>query len=502
MKRIAIYSRKSIYIEGSISIETQINMCKEYMLKKFKDCEFEIFEDEGFSGGNTNRPAFQKLLKLAELKQIDVVVCYKIDRIARNTLDFLNILEMFKENNVELISITEGFDPNTQMGKVMLTLLASFAEMERTNIQQRVKDSMFSLAQKGNWTGGTPPIGFKRGKNGGIVLENSKLILDVFNMKFDKYKNTDIIEHVKEKYNHNFVNNTLANTLRKPLYVKSSKEVSIYLKSKGYEILREENNINSYYTYKHNNKDYAIVSSDIEGLIEPDVWISVNRIMDNLLPTKVNRVSEKFWLTKTLKCKCCGKTYCGQTKHSKRKYHTKDGDIKVYDSIYEYYMCRDLLKGRLKTCENNKRINRIKLESKVEKLIYKFKNKNYFEKAYKNTVIDTTEELSELKTNLKKINKNIDNLTDKLSVLSNDASIVIINKLESLVNEKKIINDKIIKLELDSLNNPRGNSNYIYEDILKFDKDLSVDMKRILAMNIFKEIIYDYETDTFEVFFN
>ncbi|MDU5492643.1 MAG: recombinase family protein [Clostridium perfringens] len=153
MKKIAIYSRKSVYTEGSISIESQVNMCKEYMLKKIPNSTFEIFEDEGFSGGNTNRPAFKKMIKAAELKQIDIVVCYKIDRIARNTLDFLNILEMFKANNVELISITEGFDPNTQMGKVMLTLLASFAEMERANIQQRVKDSMFSLAQKGDWTG-------------------------------------------------------------------------------------------------------------------------------------------------------------------------------------------------------------------------------------------------------------------------------------------------------------------------------------------------------------
>lgn len=502
MKRIAIYSRKSVYIEGSISIETQINMCKEYMLKKFPDCTFEVFEDEGFSGGNTNRPAFQKMLRLAELKQIDIVVCYKIDRIARNTLDFLNILEMFKENNVELISITEGFDPNTQMGKVMLTLLASFAEMERANIQQRVKDSMFSLAQKGNWTGGTPPIGFKAGENGGIELENPNLILDVFNMKFNKYKNSDIIKHIKEKYNHTFVNNTLANTLRKPLYVKSSKEVSIYLRSKGYEILREENNINSYYTYRNNNKDYAIVSNGIEGLIEPDVWIAVNKIMDNVLPGKTNRFSEKFWLTKTLKCKYCGKTYCGQTKHSKRKYQTKDGEIKVYESIYEYYMCRDLLNGKLKICENNRRIKRTTLEAKVEKIIYKFKDKKYFKEAYKTNYVDTTEELTELKTTLNKLDKNIDNLTDKLSMLSNEASIVIINKIEALVDEKKIIKDKIIKLELNSLNNSNRNSNFIYQDILKFDRNLSVDMKRNLAMNIFKEIIYDYKTDTFELFFN
>ncbi|WP_341478558.1 recombinase family protein [Clostridium perfringens] len=61
----------------------------------------------------------------------------------------MKILELFKENNVELISISEGFDPNTQMGKVLLALLASFAEMERTNIQQRVKDNLLSIAKKG-----------------------------------------------------------------------------------------------------------------------------------------------------------------------------------------------------------------------------------------------------------------------------------------------------------------------------------------------------------------
>ncbi|HHD2591119.1 recombinase family protein [Clostridium perfringens] len=124
-------------------------MCKDYINNKFPNAKFKVFEDEGFSGGNTNRPTFQKMLRMAQLNEIDIVVCYKVDRIARNILDFLKILELFKENNVELISISEWFDPNTQMGKVILALLASFAEMERTNIQQRVKDNLLSVAKKG-----------------------------------------------------------------------------------------------------------------------------------------------------------------------------------------------------------------------------------------------------------------------------------------------------------------------------------------------------------------
>ena len=224
--------------------------------------------------------------------------------------------------------------------------------------------------------------------------------------------------------------------------------------------------------------------------------------MDNSLPSKTNRFSEKFWLTKTLKCKYCGKTYCGQTNNSKSKYETKSGEIKIYTSIYEYYMCRDMMNGRLKTCENTKRIKKVTLESKVEKLIYKFKDKNFFEKAYKTTDIDNTEELNTLKSNLKKIDSNIDNLTNKLSLLSNEAAMIVIDKIETLISEKKILNDKIIDLELNSINNLNGNSNFIYENIMKFNRDLSVDMKRNLAMNIFKEIIYDYKEDKFEVFFN
>ena len=197
MKKVAIYSRKSVLVEGSVSIETQINMCKDYINNKFPNAKFKVFEDEGFSGGNTNRPAFQKMLRMAQLNEIDIVVCYKVDRIARNTLDFLKILELFKENNVELISISEGFDPNTQMGKVMLTLLASFAEMERSNIQQRVKDNLLSVAKKGKWTGGSPPTGFKNGLNGGLEWDKKDMILDTFNIKYEKETNSKILEYGK-----------------------------------------------------------------------------------------------------------------------------------------------------------------------------------------------------------------------------------------------------------------------------------------------------------------
>lgn len=498
--RVAIYCRKSVFVEGSVSIETQINLCKDYIDKKYSNATFQIFEDEGFSGGNTNRPAFQKMLKLIDLKQLDIVICYKIDRIARNTLDFLNTLEKFKKSNVELISVSEGFDPNTQMGKMMLTLLASFAEMERSNIQQRVSDNMLSIAKKGKWTGGSAPTGFINGKNGGLEISNADLIYDLFNMKYNNNLNSEIISHIKDKYNHTFQGATLAASWRKPIYVKSSKSVSLYLKHKGYTVLGEENLINSYLTYTDKDSKYAIVS-DIPGLIEPNVWIAVNKQMDENISREGNRFSEKYWLTKTLRCKCCGKTYCGHTKKTRTKYYKKDGTEKIYESIIDYYMCRDMLQGKLKTCTNTKRIKKDYIEDRVSKLIYKLKNRDVFNSSYNKNLVNNKKAILSLEKKIKVIDKNINNLTDKLSLLSNEASIFIINRVEMLTTEKTKIRNEIIELEMQELENMNVNYDFVFYNIRSFNDNMSIDEKRASVMNIFKEIVYDPQTDTFEFSF-
>lgn len=498
--RVAIYCRKSVFVEGSVSIETQINLCKDYINKKYPNATFEIFEDEGFSGGNTNRPAFQKMLKLIDLKQLDIVICYKIDRIARNTLDFLNTLEKFKQSNVELISVSEGFDPNTQMGKMMLTLLASFAEMERSNIQQRVSDNMLSIAKKGKWTGGSAPTGFINGKNGGLEISNADLIYDLFTMKYNNNLNSEIISYIKEKHNHTFQGTTLASSWRKPIYVKSSKSVSLYLKHKGYTVLGDENLINSYLTYTDKNSKYAIVS-DIPGLIEPDVWIAVNKKMDENISREGNRFSEKYWLTKTLRCKCCGKTYCGHTKKTRTKYYTKDGSEKIYESIIDYYMCRDMLKGKLKTCTNTKRIKKDHIEDRISKLIYKLKNRDVFNSSYNKNSVNNKKAILILEKKIKTLDKNINNLTDKLTLLSNEASVFIINRIEMLTNEKTKIKNEIIELEMQELESINVNYDYVFYTIRSFNDNMTVDEKRASVMNIFQEIIYDPETDTFEFSF-
>ena len=110
----------------------QIDFCK-YELKG-GSCR--IFKDKGYSGKNTDRPEFQKLLGEIRKGKVRRVVVYKLDRISRSILDFANMMELFQEYDVEFVSSTEKFDTSTPMGRAMLNICIVFAQLERETIQK------------------------------------------------------------------------------------------------------------------------------------------------------------------------------------------------------------------------------------------------------------------------------------------------------------------------------------------------------------------------------
>ena len=126
-----IYARQSVDRKDSISIESQIDFCK-YELKG-GSCR--VFKDKGYSGKNTDRPEFQKLLGEIRKGKVRRVVVYKLDRISRSILDFANMMELFQEYDVEFVSSTEKFDTSTPMGRAMLNICIVFAQLERETIQ-------------------------------------------------------------------------------------------------------------------------------------------------------------------------------------------------------------------------------------------------------------------------------------------------------------------------------------------------------------------------------
>ena len=152
-----IYARQSVDRKDSISIESQIDFCK-YELKG-GSCR--VFKDKGYSGKNTDRPEFQKLLGEIRKGKVRRVVVYKLDRISRSILDFANMMELFQEYDVEFVSSTEKFDTSTPMGRAMLNICIVFAQLERETIQKRVTDAYYFRCLKGFHMSGQAPYGFE-----------------------------------------------------------------------------------------------------------------------------------------------------------------------------------------------------------------------------------------------------------------------------------------------------------------------------------------------------
>lgn len=153
--RIALYSRKSKYTDKGDSVGNQIELIKEYIKKNYPKDEYEteivIYEDEGFSGGNIDRPQFQKFLAEEEKEPYDILICYRLDRISRNIANFSNLMEELTKKNTSFISIKEQFDTSTPMGRAMMFIASVFAQLEREVIAERIRDNMIELAKTGRW---------------------------------------------------------------------------------------------------------------------------------------------------------------------------------------------------------------------------------------------------------------------------------------------------------------------------------------------------------------
>jgi DNA invertase Pin-like site-specific DNA recombinase len=186
--RCAVYTRKSREegLDQSFnSLDAQRLAAENYIASQISEGWVllpDYYDDGAYSGGNTDRPAFQRLLKDIKDKKVDCVVVYKADRISRSLFDFTNILNLFDEHKVSFTSVTESFNTATASGRLMLGMIMSFAQYERELASERVRDKIGASKKKGMWMGGNPPLGYDIDDKKLIINEKeAKIITALFN---------------------------------------------------------------------------------------------------------------------------------------------------------------------------------------------------------------------------------------------------------------------------------------------------------------------------------
>ena len=122
--------------------------------------------------GNMDRPALKRLLAAVESRSVDCVVVYKVDRLSRSLMDFARIIEVFDQNGVSFVSVTQQFNTTTSIGRLTLNILLSFAQFEREIISERTRDKMSAARRKGKWIGGHPVLGYDIDPKGGRIVVN------------------------------------------------------------------------------------------------------------------------------------------------------------------------------------------------------------------------------------------------------------------------------------------------------------------------------------------
>jgi site-specific DNA recombinase len=144
------------------------------------------YDDGGFSGGSTDRPALQQLLADIRAHRINVIVVYKVDRLTRSLADFAKLVELFDAHGVSFVSVTQQFNTTTSMGRLTLNVLLSFAQFEREVTSERIRDKIGASKRKGLWVGGVVPLGYQaKDRKITVIANEAKTVRHIFRRYLD-----------------------------------------------------------------------------------------------------------------------------------------------------------------------------------------------------------------------------------------------------------------------------------------------------------------------------
>ena len=166
LKKCAIYTRKStdhgLQLDFN-TLQAQHAVCSAYIQSQqhrgWREVD-RVYEDAAQSGATLERPAMNELLADIERGQVNVVVVYKLDRLSRSLLDFVQLIDVFQRYGVSFVCITQNFDTADRLGRLVMNVLLTFAQFEREMTGDRIRDKKRAMILRGLWSGGRAPLGY------------------------------------------------------------------------------------------------------------------------------------------------------------------------------------------------------------------------------------------------------------------------------------------------------------------------------------------------------
>ncbi len=305
----AIYARQSVSKKDSISIETQIELCKAGIPKGEL---YEIYTDEGFTGTNMNRPAFRSMVRDIERGLISVVHVYRFDRISRSLSDFARLSEQLNVKGVTLVSATEMIDTGAPMGIMLVRLLVMFAELEQQTIAERLRDNYRARAGRLKPLGGTPPYGYNKDfipdKNAETVRRIYSLALSGLSLdSIGKKLSFDGIPSPKGSL---WTGQQVGRCLRNPVYVRFKGLLVPYFNRENMAMLLPQSGYmegRGVHLVRSQSTTY-IAPGTHDGLIEAEIWLAVQDVLLARKPSSSLGSGKSSWLQGLMLCGKCGST--------------------------------------------------------------------------------------------------------------------------------------------------------------------------------------------------
>ncbi len=374
----AIYSRKSKFTGKGESIENQIELCRQYIENKYPQASSDtifIYEDEGFSGKNTSRPQFKKMLQDAKKKKFTTLVCYRLDRISRNVGDFATLIEDLNKLKIDFVSIREAFDTSTSMGRAMMYIASVFAQLERETIAERIRDNMYELAKSGRWLGGTTPTGYtseslekitidgksRKAYRLKLLPEEAATVISIYDkfLETGSLTKTDaylVQNQYTTKNNNNFSRFSIRAILTNPVYMIADEQAYQYIAAREMDLFSDKNEFDHIHGMMVYNRtlqrdgmssiirdpgEWIVAVGKHEGIIEGCRWVKVQELLAaNSSKSYKKPRSNQALLSGILICQKC-QNYL-RPKLTKR--YTSDGERR-YD-----YLCTMKEKSNGKCC--------------------------------------------------------------------------------------------------------------------------------------------------------